>query len=141
MTDLSAKLDEIAMHYHDMTGDNYTVPWEKCSSRYRTQVRKMVRNVINCQAIAQQALRTTEAGDVVKGLEWVKHDSVAHIANTIVGPYIAEPCGSGEYRAWLPDDKKLATRMMRGFYSLEAAKAAAQADFEARILSALEHQP
>ena len=54
------RIEEIAQHYHDMTGDNDTVPWERCKGNYRTQVRKMVRKVLNCAALA--ALRAQAQG-------------------------------------------------------------------------------
>jgi len=44
-------IEAIARHYHDRTGDNYTVDWDRCKPRYRTQVRKMVRNVLDCAAL------------------------------------------------------------------------------------------
>ena len=49
--------------------------------------------------------------------------------------YMVEWRGRGEFRVTMPDDTDASAQ------SLEAAKAAAQADYEARILAALDVQP
>lgn len=42
------KINEAAKYYHDSKSDNYTLPWMKQKPNYRTQTRKMFRDVIYC---------------------------------------------------------------------------------------------
>lgn len=79
----------------------------------------------------------------VKKLEWYKFQSVENIgqysADTIVGEYYIniDTCGNPEkpWEVWGLENNHSAT-----FATVDEAKAAAQADYEKLILSALETQ-
>ena len=77
-------------------------------------------------------------GVKVKALEWVKHKGDQHCKSAwtcggIGGWYAIEHRHEGHFDMWAPNNPDGGR-----FSNLEAAKAAAQADYEARILSALE---
>jgi hypothetical protein len=72
--------------------------------------------------------RLTAAGLVVRPLEWRSRDLESASARTIVGTYVAV-----ENEWWLRESASLANEAA----SFDAAKAAAQADYEQRILFAL----
>ncbi|MGR9130820.1 hypothetical protein [Rhizobium leguminosarum] len=75
----------------------------------------------------------------VKPLEWNAPDSW-NLANTVLGTYVVRPClatnFTGQFLMCRPGDEDSVL-----FPSEDAAKAAAQADYEQRILSALESKP
>lgn len=84
---------------------------------------------------------SVKAGEVVavRPLEWVDRGDGVHprfIARTIVGDYAIDKTKGGAFAWWVP--------VLRGKieeHTLDAAKAAAQADYEARIRSALVVEP
>lgn len=89
------------------------------------------RKTIDAQNAASLSSRSAEAGKpVVKGLEW-RTNGDRHDAGSIVGRYTIEGRDPG-YGLLVP-----APVAVRLFIDLEAAKAAAQADYEARVRSAL----
>jgi len=74
----------------------------------------------------------------VKPLEWVLYRTKGYwCANTTAGRYIAWEIEDGALFCWNPEANSSDTV----YRSLQAAKAAAQADYEARILSALTPAP
>lgn len=87
-------------------------------------------------------LRSQPAGVRVKGLEWVKIFDWGHDlkADTILGGYtisIDGPGAGGASNLWLAGAD---TDTFEVFDTLTEAKAAAEADYRQRILSALEPQ-
>jgi len=85
---------------------------------------------------------SVEGAVAVKALEWRDRHSEARegdlIADSVIGQCVIRPSVSGEFRLWTPGT--LYQNAVR-FSSIEAAKAAAQADYESRIRSTLVSQP
>lgn len=76
---------------------------------------------------------------VVKPLEWRDRGEGVHpqyVADTVVGGYFIHRTKGGAFQWWTP-----ALRGKVEVHTLEVAKAAAQADYERRILSALSTTP
>lgn len=99
------------------------------------------------QSAIMSALATTEPSKPVaeavkvKPLEWDAPDSWSwNLAKTVLGTYVVRPClatnFAGQFLMCRPGDEDSVL-----FPSEDAAKAAAQADYEQRILSALEPKP
>lgn len=86
--------------------------------------------------LLRAALRAQPAGVKVRGLEWVKHPTAeAWRSDTMLGTY--QVWIGSRSPAW-QFDGLLGERINEIAKNEEAAKAAAQADYERRILSALE---
>jgi hypothetical protein len=83
---------------------------------------------------AVEYVRADLAKPRVKPLEW--NTGIVHWATPLPGmKYVACPNGPGRPCSWWLDGAEAETRQVRP--SEEAAKAAAQADYERRVLSAL----
>lgn len=103
-----------------------------------TLSRKFVQGDLQVEAWNRRSNPVAEAVKV-KPLEWNAPDSW-NIAESVVGTYIVRPClatnYAGQFVMHCGDEEKSSL-----YPSEEAAKNAAQADYEQRILSALEAKP
>ena len=95
---------------------------------------------------AAAMLRACKGGAVkVKPLEWVDarfRDSPRETADTLLGTYEVLQWAQGDFGGGVPkDDPDAPNSEFGGAKSMEEAKAAAQADYERRILAALEPAP
>ena len=99
-----------------------------------------------CPPADQPAAADALAGKVkVKPLVWLQFSMVSHSADTSFGEYVVETLDDEDgWGMWTPDEGD-GSDPKSAHYSKEtaqsAAKAAAQADYTARILAALEPAP
>lgn len=93
-SDRDVEIERIAMSYHDRNGDSFDVPWSKTKSRYRTQVRKMVRNVLDCARLSCIEAEPGEVSAIVAALKEARR-YVAYLAGddrTFVGKGMPSEC-------------------------------------------------
>ena len=106
---------------------HHTIPWENMPEARKNRL----------LAYADAAL--AEMGGVrVKPLVWWQSDTGDWCANCELGRYHIGAETGGTWRLDYAFRKKFDTKKPRSFIHLVDAKAAAQADYEARILAALE---
>lgn len=106
---------------------------------YRAQAASLIASLTPADAVAaldevrRQARR-------VKPLVWIVYSNNGNCcADTSFGKYTVEDCYEDGWGMWTPREHDDGLDPANGFHqTLEAAKAAAQSDYEARILAALE---
>lgn len=88
-------------------------------------------------AALEAALSAAEPSVAVKDLEWNLNDSW-NVSKTVIGTYVVRPCLATKFAGqWLLRRAQNEDSEKTLYASEEEAKAAAQADYEARIRSAL----